>query len=154
MNALFHGAYNDVLDANAEIIRSAPSQLQTIILTWFHSGVLDAPTVDALRKLTAWSRLDDAIRQLRQLASVTCVISPDGDWDIETQIELLRDLPMTSCTSDRPVVSIARSEDEQARILVAGLPAASAAGVLHILRIDKRYVDFSVIRVILSLVLV
>ena len=59
---LLHAAYNDVLNANVEIILSAPSQLQTIILTWFHSGGLDAQTVHALRNLPAWSRLDDAIR--------------------------------------------------------------------------------------------
>ena len=84
---LLHAAYNDVLNANVEIILSAPSQLQTIILTWFHSGGLDARTVHALRNLPAWSRLDDAIRRLRHLASVTCVISLNEEWTIEeTQI--------------------------------------------------------------------
>lgn len=132
IEAHLRAAYNDVLDANVELVLSAPPQLHTVIITFFHVGTWDAQTVTAVRGLSAWSRLDDALLRLGHLESVVCIISKDGALDVEEQIDHLRSLPETSRPSYQMLPSSESSEDEYPGILVNGLPRATSAGLIRI----------------------
>ncbi|RPD53267.1 hypothetical protein L227DRAFT_617111 [Lentinus tigrinus ALCF2SS1-6] len=131
-------AYNDVLDANVELVLSAPPQLRSIIITCSHFGELDEETVKLIEQLPAWRRLDDALLRLRHLKSVVCVTSKDGDLDAETQINLLllQNLPETPASSPQLIAPSVSSKDEYARILATGLPSASSAGLVQIITIS------------------
>ncbi|RPD58643.1 hypothetical protein L226DRAFT_561658 [Lentinus tigrinus ALCF2SS1-7] len=131
-------ACNDILDANVELVLSAPPQLRSITITFSHFGDLDEETVNAIGQLPAWRRLDDALLRLRHLENVVCIISQDGDLDEETQINLLllHDLPETPNPSPQLIAPSVSSDDEYARILATGLPSASSAGLVQIIRIS------------------
>ncbi|RDX43360.1 hypothetical protein OH76DRAFT_1410272 [Lentinus brumalis] len=124
-------AFNDVLDANVELVLSAPPQLRTIIIT-FYVGTWDAQIVQVVRGLSAWRRLDEAVLRLRHLRSVTCIILEAGGLDVEAQIDLLRlpDIPSSSYL--RTIASSESSRNTYPGIVAHGLPGATSAGLVRV----------------------
>ena len=115
--------HQSVLDANCEVLLSAPQALQFVELVWLHVGPYEPEVLSDLESLSdSWVRIDDALSGMPHLEGVMGIVtSEDNFGQFISEIERSEEKRIGASANDAPLYEL----------LTRVLPRVYAAGLLE-----------------------
>ena len=115
--------HKTILDANCEVLLSAPQALRFVVFIWVHVGPYEPGTLSNLESLSdSWARIDDALSRMPCLENVAGIVNSINDFDLFIgDLERIDDEKMSASAEDAPLYGL----------LSRVLPRVHAAGLLE-----------------------